>query len=59
MIRVIGLGVDGLITNRPGVAREILDQYERMTEAERLLLFIVTSFGAEPDVTPPPGELRP
>jgi glycerophosphoryl diester phosphodiesterase len=59
MIRMIGLGVDGLITNRPGVAREILDQYERMTEAERLLLFIVTSFGAEPDVTPPPGELRP
>lgn len=59
MIRMIGLGVDGLITNRPGVAREVLEHYTRMTEAERLLLFIVTSFGAEADVTPPPGELRP
>lgn len=59
MIRMIGLGVDGLITNRPGVAREVLDRYMRMTQAERLLLFIVTSFGAEPDVTPPPSELRP
>jgi glycerophosphoryl diester phosphodiesterase len=59
MIRMLGLGVDGLITNRPGVAREVLDRYMRMTEAERLLLFIVTSFGAEADVTPPPGELRP
>jgi hypothetical protein len=59
MIRMIGLGVDGLITNRPGVAKEIRDNYARMTEAERLLLFIVTSFGADPDVTPPPGELRP
>jgi glycerophosphoryl diester phosphodiesterase len=59
MVRLIGLGVDGLITNRPGVAREVVDRYERMTEAERLLLFVVTSFGAEADVPPPPGELRP
>jgi glycerophosphoryl diester phosphodiesterase len=59
MVRMIGLGVDGLITNRPGVAREVVDRYERMTEAERLLLFVVTSFGAEADVPPPPGELRP
>jgi glycerophosphoryl diester phosphodiesterase len=59
MIRVIGLGVDGLITNRPGLAKEIRDQYARMTEAERLLSFIVTSFGAEPDVTPPASEQRP
>jgi glycerophosphoryl diester phosphodiesterase len=58
MIHMIGLGVDGLITNRPGVAREVVERYARMTEAERLLLFAVTSFGAEPDVTPPPGELR-
>jgi glycerophosphoryl diester phosphodiesterase len=59
MIRMIGLGVDGLITNRPGVAREIVERYERMTEAERLLLFVVTSFGAEADVTPPADQLRP
>src|SRR6185436_9999652 len=26
MIRMMGLGVDGLITNRPGVARDVLDR---------------------------------
>lgn len=59
MIRMIGLGVDGLITNRPDVAREVLDRYARMTEAERLYLFVMTTLGAEDDVTPPAGELRP
>jgi glycerophosphoryl diester phosphodiesterase len=59
MIRMIGLGVDGLITNRPDVARAVLDRYARMTQAERLLLFVMTSLGAEEDVTPPASELRP
>ena len=59
MIRMLGLGVDGLITNRPDVARELLARYARMTEAERLFLFVMTTLGAEEDVTPPPGELRP
>jgi Uncharacterized protein conserved in bacteria (DUF2252)/Glycerophosphoryl diester phosphodiesterase family len=58
MIRMIGLGVDGLITNRPGVAREVVERYVRMSQAERLLLFIMTSLGAEEDVTPPDEELR-
>ena len=47
MIRMIGLGVDGLITNRPGVAREVLDRYARMSQAERLFMFVMTSLGAE------------
>jgi glycerophosphoryl diester phosphodiesterase len=59
MIRMIGLGVDGLITNRPDAAREVLDRYLRMTQAERLFLFVMTSLGAEKDVTPPAGDLRP
>jgi len=59
MIRTIGLGADGLITNRPDVAREVLDRYARMTEAERLFLFVMTTLGAEEDLTPPEAELRP
>jgi glycerophosphoryl diester phosphodiesterase len=59
MIRMIGLGVDGLITNRPDVARAVLDRYAGMSEAERLFVFVMTSLGAEADVTPPAAELRP
>jgi glycerophosphoryl diester phosphodiesterase len=59
MIRMIGLGVDGLITDRPDVARKVLDRYARMSQAERLFVFVMTSLGAETDVEPPPGELRP
>ena len=59
MIRMIGLGVDGVITNRPDVAREVLDRYGRMTQAERLFLFVMTTLGAETDVVPPSNELRP
>jgi glycerophosphoryl diester phosphodiesterase len=59
MIRMIGLGVDGLITNRPDVARAVLDRYTTMTQAERLFLFVMTTLGAEEDVTPPESEQRP
>jgi glycerophosphoryl diester phosphodiesterase len=59
MIRMIGLGVDGLITNRPDVAREVLDNYARRTQAERLFLFVMTTLGAEKDLEPPPSEWRP
>jgi glycerophosphoryl diester phosphodiesterase len=59
MVRMTGLGVDGLITNRPDVAREVLDRYARMTQAERLFLFVMTTLGAEEDVAAPESELRP
>jgi glycerophosphoryl diester phosphodiesterase len=59
MARMIGLGVDGLITNRPGVAREVLDQFAHMTQAQRLFLFVMTTLGAEDEIAPPESELRP
>ena len=34
----LGLGVDGLITNRPDLAREVIEQLKEMSPAERLLL---------------------
>jgi len=59
MLRFVGLGVDGLITNAPGVAREALANYAAMTESERMLLFIMTTLGAKQEVLPPESELRP
>ena len=49
MFRYIGLGVDGLITNRPAVAKAIVDRYASMTPAERLLVFVMTRLGATPE----------
>ena len=59
MVRMIGLGVDGLITNRPDVARAVVDHYARTTQAERLFLFLMTTLGADEDMTPPESEQRP
>ena len=59
MIRMIGLGVDGLITDRPALAREVLARYAEMTQAERLLLFAMTQFGVREEISEPEDDLRP
>ena len=59
MIRMIGLGVDGLITDRPALAREVLARYADMTQAERLLLFAMTQFGVREEISEPEDNLRP
>ena len=45
MVRMIALGADGLITDRPALAREVLTRYGDMTETERLLLFVMGQLG--------------
>jgi glycerophosphoryl diester phosphodiesterase len=59
MVRMIGLGADGLITDRPALAREVLARYARMTQAERLLLFAMTQFGVREEIPEPEDDLRP
>jgi glycerophosphoryl diester phosphodiesterase len=59
MIRLIGFGVDGLITNRPDVAREVLDRYAAMSQARRLFVFTMTRLGAKADVATSADDLRP
>ena len=59
MLRFVGLGIDGLITNEPAIAREALANYHAMTEAQRLLLYMMTFLGAKEEVLPPEHELRP
>jgi len=59
MIRMIGLGADGLITDRPALAREVLTRYAAMTQAERLLVFAMTQLGVREEISEPEDELRP
>ena len=59
MVRMIGLGADGLITDRPALAREVLARYAEMTQAERLLLFAMTQLGVREEISEPENDLRP
>ncbi|HEX4824413.1 MAG TPA: glycerophosphodiester phosphodiesterase family protein [Candidatus Polarisedimenticolaceae bacterium] len=49
MLRYIGLGVDGLITNRPALAKRVVADYAAMPPAQRLLVFVMTRLGATGD----------
>ena len=59
MVRMIGLGADGLITDRPALAREVLARYAEISQAERLLLFAMTQFGVREEISEPEDEFRP
>jgi glycerophosphoryl diester phosphodiesterase len=59
MIRMIGLGVDGLITDRPEVARDVIRHYSEMSEAQRLFVFIMTRFGVREELSSPEDGERP
>ena len=59
MVRMIGLGADGLITDRPALAREVLARYAGMTQSARLLLFAMTEFGVREEISEPEDDLRP
>lgn len=59
MIRMVGLGADGLITDRPGLAREVLNRYNTMTQPERLLLLTMIQLGVREEISEPEDDLRP
>jgi glycerophosphoryl diester phosphodiesterase len=59
MIRMIGLGVDGLITDRPEVARDVIRHYAEMSEAQRLFVFVMTRFGVREELSTPEDGQRP
>jgi glycerophosphoryl diester phosphodiesterase len=46
MFRMLNLGVDGLITDKPAVARWVIERRSRMSAAERLLVGLAFFFGA-------------
>ncbi|KQV29685.1 hypothetical protein ASC97_23225 [Rhizobium sp. Root1203] len=45
MSRMISIGVDGLITNQPALARQVMEQRNTLSLPERLLLWVADSFG--------------
>jgi len=51
MSRMIGMGVDGLITDKPDLARQVLAERATLNPAERLLLELSETFGLTPVVT--------
>jgi glycerophosphoryl diester phosphodiesterase len=59
MIRLVGLGVDGLITNHPALAREVVDTYRAASPAQRLFLFIMSRLGVRNEITEPGDDTRP
>jgi glycerophosphoryl diester phosphodiesterase len=49
MSTLIGRGVDGLITDKPALARSVLEQRAKMSAPERLLLELAGIFGVTPE----------
>ncbi len=49
MSTVMGRGADAIITDRPAVARSVLEQRARMSSAERLLVELAGLLGASPE----------
>ncbi|SHF35741.1 Glycerophosphoryl diester phosphodiesterase family protein [Ruegeria intermedia] len=49
MSSMASMGVDGLITDRPAMAREVLRVRAEMEPGERLLLWLATTFGLSVD----------
>ena len=52
MSKMIGRGVDGIITDRPALARSVLQQRAELDAAERLLLHLATILGMKSNVGP-------
>ncbi len=59
MLAAIANGVDGLITDEPALAREVVDRHAAMERSERLLVARMIRFGARDDLVPTEDELRP
>jgi glycerophosphoryl diester phosphodiesterase len=47
---MIGRGVDGLITDRPALARSVLQQRAEMSPAERLMIELAETFGVSREI---------
>jgi glycerophosphoryl diester phosphodiesterase len=47
MSRMISMGVDGLITDEPALARQVLAQRARLSTSERILLWAANFFGLD------------
>ncbi|WP_282129524.1 glycerophosphodiester phosphodiesterase family protein [Roseobacter litoralis] len=56
MSRMISLGVDGLITDKPKLAREVIAYHKTLSTPERLMLRLGDTIGFAFDLTPETGD---
>jgi glycerophosphoryl diester phosphodiesterase len=59
MLTAMSCGVDGLITDRPAVAREAVEQRALMSDSQRLLLALLVRAGARAEALESEDALRP
>jgi glycerophosphoryl diester phosphodiesterase len=52
-------GVDGLITDKPDIARTVIDARAQMTDTERFLVAQLIRYGASPKALEPEDAVRP
>jgi glycerophosphoryl diester phosphodiesterase len=48
MFQLMSRGVDGLITDRPDLAREVMDRRSRMSDVERVWIALMIRLGVRP-----------
>ena len=59
MVHLAAMGVDGLITDEPALARSVLERRSELSSVERLVLSLALYFGAaapDPDVSEDIGD---
>ena len=59
MLAAMSRGADGLITNRPDLARRVVASRAQMSDAERLLVALLIRLGARTEALESEGALRP
>ena len=55
MLQLIAAGADGLITNAPSVARDVVQEWRQMSRAERFLVHVIGRAGFLPPATSRPN----
>jgi glycerophosphoryl diester phosphodiesterase len=59
MLRAMGFGADGLITNKPALAREVVARRAKMSDAQRFLVAVLIRLGARTGALESENALRP
>jgi glycerophosphoryl diester phosphodiesterase len=59
MLSAMSRGVDGLITDKPDLAREVVAKRAQMSDAQRLLVALLIRVGARPETLESLDALRP
>ncbi|MFN7987882.1 MAG: glycerophosphodiester phosphodiesterase family protein [Thermoanaerobaculia bacterium] len=59
MLAMMSRGVDGLITNRPDLARLAVERRAGMSDAERVVVALLVRLGARAELVLPGEDLRP